>query len=97
MVTRFQETNLTGPKTTRPHQEVSRILTAAVISTQFRQMLLANPAKAIAAGYGGEKFNLKNEEENRLASIRATSLADFASQLRSLEPTWVAGSASAGD
>ena len=42
MVTGFQESNLTGPKTIRSRQEMSRILTAAVISAQFRQMLLAN-------------------------------------------------------
>jgi hypothetical protein len=43
MVTTFQETNLTGPKNTRPQQELSRLLTAAVISSQFRKILLTNP------------------------------------------------------
>ena len=65
-------------------QEYSRILTAAVISAQFRQLLLSNPGKAIAAGFGGEAFDLDNEDRNRLASIRATSLAEFASQLNSV-------------
>lgn len=62
-------------------KEFSRILTAAVISSQFRQMLLANPAKALAAGFAGEAFHLENEERNRVASIRAATLADFASEL----------------
>lgn len=62
-------------------QEYGRILTAAVISSQFRQLLLTNPGKAISAGFGGEAFHLDVEDRNRLASIRATSLADFASQL----------------
>jgi hypothetical protein len=63
------------------HQEYSRILTAAVINIQFRQLLLTNPAKAIECGYGGETFALAREEKKRVSEIRATSLADFASQL----------------
>lgn len=66
----------------RTQQEYSRILTAAVINLQFRQLLLSNPAKAIDSGYGGESFQLAREEKKRVAAIRATSLADFASQLR---------------
>lgn len=68
-------------------KEYSRILTAAVISSQFRQMLLSNPAKAIAAGFGGEAFCLENEEKNRVASIRAATLADFASELNRMQAT----------
>jgi hypothetical protein len=95
MVTKFNETNLTGPKSTRPRQEVSRLLTAAVISNQFRQMLLANPGKAITSGYGGESFQLPRDQQKRLSSIRANSLSDFASQLSSNDPTW--GAPLAGD
>ncbi len=65
----------------RSKQEYSRILTAAVINNQFRKLLLSNPAKAIENGYGGEMFSLAREEKRRVAAIRATSLADFASQL----------------
>ncbi len=97
MVTRFQESKLTGPAVTRPSQEVSRILTAAVISAQFRQMLLNNPDKAIAAGFGGESFHLPREEKTRLASIRATSLADFASQVRAMETGYLSSSLGIGD
>jgi len=67
------------------HQEVTReygrILSAAVISAQFRQLLLSNPGMAVSAGFAGEKFQLDNEDRNRLTAIRATTLADFASQL----------------
>ena len=66
----------------RKQQEYSRILTAAVINLQFRQLLLTNPAKAIDIGYGGESFQLAREDKKRVAAIRATSLADFATQLR---------------
>ncbi len=68
--------------------EYSRILTAAVINLQFRQLLLSNPGKAIERGYGGETFSLGQNEKSRVAAIRASSLADFASQLSQvLEPS----------
>jgi hypothetical protein len=62
-------------------KEYSRLLTAAVINTNFRKMLLANPAQALTAGYGEENFHFSPEEFKRVASIQATSLADFAEQL----------------
>jgi hypothetical protein len=87
-----------GPSPTRLGQECSRILSAAVINAQFRQMLLANPGKAIEAGYAGESFHLGREEKNRLISIRATSLADFASQMnRTLEVSRTSLPYAAGD
>ncbi len=97
MVTDFQESNCTGPRNTRPQQELSRLLTAAVISSRFRKMLLTNPDKAISAGYGGESFHLPGEETSRLASIHASNLADFASQVRNLEATWLGGAYPGGD
>lgn len=82
MNTRSQRPDLAGSVSgVRSHQEYSRILTAAVINIQFRQLLLSNPAKAIESGYGGETFSLAREEKKRVAAIRATTLADFASQL----------------
>lgn len=62
-------------------KEFSRILSAAVISTQFRKKLLSDPLGAISNGYSGETFDLKKEEKSRLSSIRAASLAEFAAQL----------------
>ncbi len=56
-------------------------MTAAVVNRQFCDLLLANPAKAMAAGYNGEAFHLASEEQQLVLSIRATSLADFARQL----------------
>jgi hypothetical protein len=78
-------------------QEYSRILTAAVISAQFRQLLLSNPEKAITAGFGGEAFDLNTEDRSRLTSIRASSLADFASQLNSCHGAAMGFSAIAAD
>ena len=63
------------------HSEYSRILSAAVINSQFRQMLLKDPVKAITNGYSGERFEIDSDERNHLSSIKATSLADFAAQL----------------
>jgi hypothetical protein len=65
-------------------QEFSRVLTAAVINGSFRQALLNNPSQAITSGFGGEAFNLSADVLKRLSSIRANSLAEFASQLAQL-------------
>jgi hypothetical protein len=61
--------------------EFSRILSAAVINSGFRSMLLSDPAKAVSGGYSGERFNLSRKDKNRLSSIHASSLAEFAAQL----------------
>jgi len=62
-------------------REISRLLTAAVVNQKFRQLLLSNPASALAAGYNGEAFRLADKEQDQVLSIRAQSLADFAQQL----------------
>jgi len=64
--------------------EYSRIISAAVINSSFRSQLLRDPIKAIAGGYSGEKFTLGNSEKQHLSTIRANSLADFASQLANI-------------
>lgn len=61
--------------------ELSRLITAAVVNQKFCNLLLTNPAMALATGYGGESFRLPKEEQTLILSIRATSLADFATQL----------------
>lgn len=62
-------------------QEISRILTAAVINENFRKLLLANPDQALTKGYRGEPFHLAKEDRTRLSAIRASSLAEFAAQI----------------
>ncbi len=54
-------------------KEYSRILSAAVINSHFRQMLLNDPVKAISNGYSGEQFNINSEEKVRLSVIRCES------------------------
>lgn len=75
----FQELNCVSAASRQ--NEYSRILTAAVINVHFRQLLLTNPEVAIASGFGGEAFHLPKEDKSRVASIHASSLEDFASQL----------------
>jgi len=62
-------------------KEYSRLLTAAVINTSFRTILLTNPAQALTDGYCGDSFHFSYEETQRVIAIQATSLADFAEQL----------------
>lgn len=76
--------------------EISRLMTAAVINRHFREMLLANPDKALAAGYGGEAFHLVQEEKKHIASIQATTLADFARQLTQVQG-YITGACASGD
>jgi hypothetical protein len=67
--------------TMRNGKELSRLISAAVVSREFCNLLLADPAVALATGYNGEAFHLAIEEQELITSIRATSLADFAQQL----------------
>jgi len=60
---------------------LSRLLTAAVVNREFCNLLLSDPAIAVATGYNGEPFDLAAEVQEMVFSIRATSLADFAEQL----------------
>jgi hypothetical protein len=62
-------------------REFSRILSAAVVNVNFRNLLLADPEKAISSGFAGEDFHLAKEEAKRLSLIHAGSLAEFASQI----------------
>jgi hypothetical protein len=62
-------------------KELSRLISAAVVNREFCNLLLADPAVALATGYNGEAFHLATEEQELITSIRATSLADFAQQL----------------
>ena len=70
-------------KNQNPHPSgaVSRLLAAAVINRGFRDLLLTDPAQALAQGYQGETFPLDIKEKNLVLSIQADSLSDFASQI----------------
>ncbi len=82
----FHQINI-APMTTS--NGLSRVFAAAVVSRQFRDLLLQNPREALVKGYLGETFTLTPEESDLIASIRANSLSDLAKQ--------VCGSMSIGD
>jgi hypothetical protein len=63
------------------HDELNRLLSAAVVSKSFRNLLLADPSIAVASGYQGEKFNLSTEDQNWLFSIHPTNLVDLAASM----------------
>jgi len=63
------------------NDELNRLLSAAVVSKSFRNMLLVNPEIAVANGYQGESFNLSDEDRSWLYSMRSTSLVDFAANM----------------
>jgi hypothetical protein len=67
--------NKSHPEIPSATSEMNKVLTAAVINTQFRSMLLKNPWRAIHKGFAGERFKLESEEQRKLASIRANNLA----------------------
>jgi len=61
--------------------DLNRILTAAVVSRRFCNLLLSDPQAALRNGYNGETFQLSDSERQLITSIRAGSLQEFASQL----------------
>jgi hypothetical protein len=66
-------------------KESSRLLTAAVVNRRFRQMLLTDPGRALASGYGGEAFHMRTDERDSISRIQASSLEDFARQLNQIK------------
>lgn len=63
------------------NDELNRLLSAAVVSKSFCNMLLTNPEIALASGYQGESFNLSDSDRSWLFSIRPTSLVDLAANM----------------
>jgi hypothetical protein len=63
------------------NDELNRLLSAAVVSKSFRNMLLVNPEIAVTAGYQGESFTLSDEDRSWLFSMRPTSLVDLAANM----------------
>jgi len=61
--------------------EISKIISAAVINTDFRESLLADPARAINDGYHGQMFYLTNEEKAWINSIKVSAISEFAKKI----------------
>ncbi len=58
---------------------LSRLFAAAVVSPEFCRRLLDNAAEALETGYNGTTFALLPAEKALVLSIKAATLADFAS------------------
>jgi hypothetical protein len=63
------------------HKSLNQLLCAATVNSRFRETLLRDPAKAIAAGYFDHTFALTQEEHDLVVGIRAKGLEDFAAQI----------------
>ena len=78
---KISNTYTVSTHTSYPSRESVRVLSAAVVSSRFRQILLSDSRRAISTGYAGETFHLDESEIAWMSSIRAESLADYARQL----------------
>jgi hypothetical protein len=63
------------------HKILNQLLCAATVNGRFRDMLLRDPAQAIATGYFDHSFSLTPEERDLVVGIRAGKLEDFAAQV----------------
>ena len=60
---------------------INRLLAAAAINPRFRSVLLADPGRALKAGFGGEQFPLSQPVQETLISIQASTMPDFVRKL----------------
>jgi hypothetical protein len=72
-------------KETSHSSAISRLLAAAVVNKNFRNLLLTNPSLALDQGYQGESFPLNYNERILVLSIQADNLRDFARQVTSYQ------------
>ncbi len=63
------------------HKSLNQLLCAATVNVRFREVLLRDPAKAIASGYFDHSFALTPEEQELVVGIQAQRLEDFAAQV----------------
>lgn len=62
-------------------KNLNRLLSAAVVSPYFRNLLLSDPGAALAAGYNGEQFQLTPVEYTAVTSLQVATIRDFAAEL----------------
>ena len=72
-------------KNTSPSSAVNRVIAAAVVNKNFRDLLLTDPGQALAQGYQGETFPLDYNERILVLSIQADTLKEFALQIISCQ------------
>lgn len=54
------------------------LMTAALVDPFFRELLLTDPAAALASGYNGEKFHLDTKDQDFILSTQVASLPELA-------------------
>lgn len=69
------------------HRALNQLVCAALINDRFREVLLRDPALALATGYHGQSFSLTPEEQNMVVGIRVQKLEDFAAHVHA----WISG------
>jgi hypothetical protein len=70
-----------------PEQDISKLLTAAVINERFRVKFLSSRKSALRDGFEGEAFRFTEEEKEQILGISANSLAEFARKLNDIRRT----------
>ncbi len=60
---------------------VNLLISAALVSESYCELLLSDPARAISQGYRGHVFDFTPDELREIASIRADTLAQFAGEV----------------
>lgn len=63
------------------NRDVSRLLSAALVSPKFLQMVLQQPERALAEGYMGQRFDLDAGDRAIVCSGQANTLQGLASAL----------------
>lgn len=61
--------------------DLTKLLSAAVVNRRFRELLLSQPAKALAVGYLGEEFQLDQDDRELILTCQARTLPDLATLL----------------
>ncbi len=61
--------------------DLTKLLAAAVVNRGFRELLLSQPAKALAVGYRGEEFQLDQDDRELILTCSARTLPDLATLL----------------
>ena len=69
------------PKPVAKHSGLHRLFAAAIVSDQFREVLLSEPETALAGGYLGQTFTLTDKERMIIKNVRAKNLTDFAQKV----------------
>lgn len=66
-----------------PPKDINYFLAKAVVSSQFRKLLVDDPAAAISEFAEDYELNLTSKEREVITSIKASNLAEFSQKIES--------------